>query len=312
MSTCWRNAMFRFHKTTLAAMILAGSGLGVASLPAAAAPPAHFSSNHSLAPRVDDFDVQAVNRLRPGTPLRFTVQGTPGARTIVSIDGTQRSLLMTETSPGVYQGTYVVSRGDRIPDNARVTARLQRGDHVSTARLAEALENDRPMAASRMPEISRVTVTDEDRRGRGWMRFTVMGTPGAQATVQFTTDQAYNLELEEIDAGEYSALYRLPPGMALDTDTPLQARLQLGQRVASSSVANAYDNLSDRAMARGCRECGVVESVQRIQRGRGDADFEVVVRTRQGRQVVTYEGLPPFRVGDEVRVVGNTLERRQS
>ena len=305
--------MRQLKTTTLAALILAGGATGLTALPAAAAPPAHYTANSNYAPRIDDFDVQSVNRVRPGTPLRFTLEGTPGARALVSIDGTRRSLVLTETSAGVYSGTYVVSRNDRIPVNARVTARLQRGDHVGTAQLAEALQRDWAVAAApRAPEIAQVRVSDEDRRGRGWMRFTVTGTPGAQATVEFTTDQRYTLALNEVRPGEYTALYRLDRGMSLDTDHPLQARLRMGERVATTTARDAWDSLSDRALARnGDRDFGVVESVHRIERAYGDSDYEVIVRTEEGqRQVITYEGLPPFRVGDEVRVVGNTLERR--
>jgi len=306
--------MLRLRTTTIAALALAGA-TGLTALPAAAVPPAHYSANSNYAPRIDDFDVQSVNRVRPGTPLRFTLEGTPGARALVSIDGTRRTLVLTETSPGIYSGTYVVSRNDRIPVNARVTARLQRGDHVGTAQLAEALQRDWSVAtAPRAPEIAQVRVSDEDRRGRGWMRFTVTGTPGAQATVEFTTDQRYTLALNEVRPGEYTALYRLERGMALDTERPLQARLRIGERVATSSAPNAWDALSDRALARlgGVdRDFGIVESVHRVDRGYGNSDYEVVVRTEEGeRQVISYEGLPPFRVGDEVRVVGNTLERR--
>jgi hypothetical protein len=305
--------MLRFKTTTIAALALAGGAAGLTTLPAQALPPAQYTANSSNAPRIDDFDVQAVNRVRPGTPLRFTLEGTPGSRALVSIDGTRRSLVLSETSPGVYSGTYVVSSADRIPVNARVTARLQRGNNVGTAQLAEALQRDWSVAtAPRAPEIANVSVSDEDRRGRGWMRFTVNGTPGAQATVEFTTDQRYTLALNEVRPGEYTALYRLERGMALDTERPLQARLRIGERVATSSAPNAWDALSDRALARNDnRDFGIVESVHRIERAYGDSDYEVVVRTDEGqRQVITYEGLPPFRVGDEVRVVGNTLERR--
>jgi hypothetical protein len=307
--------MLRSRTTTIAALALAGGAASLTTLPAGAVPPSNYSANSSYAPRIDDFDVQEVNRVRPGTPLRFTIEGTPGARALVSIDGTRRSLVLTETSAGVYSGTYVVSSADRIPVNARVTARLQRGNNVGTAQLAEALQRDWSTAAApapRAPEIAQVRVSDEDRRGRGWMRFTVTGTPGAQATVEFTTDQRYTLALNEVRPGEYTALYRLDRGMSLDTERPLQARLRIGERVATSTAPNAWDSLSDRALARnGDRDFGVVESVHRIERAYGDSDYEVVVRTEEGqRQVITYEGLPPFRVGDEVRVVGNTLERR--
>ena len=307
--------MLRFKTTTLAALAIVGGAAGLTTVPAQALPPANYSANSSYAPRITDFDVQAVNRVRPGTPLRFTLEGTPGSRALVSIDGTRRSVVLTETSAGVYSGTYVVSRADRIPVNARVTARLERGNNVGTAVLAEGLQRDWSTAtAPRAPEIANVRVSDEDRRGRGWMRFTVNGTPGAQASVEFTTDQRYTLALNEVRPGEYTALYRLDRGMALDTEHPLQARLRIGERVTTSTAANAWDALSDRALARNGqvdREFGIVESVHRIQRGNGDSDYEVIVRTEEGqRQVVTYEGLPPFRVGDEVRVVGNTLERR--
>lgn len=299
------------RSTTLAAIMLAGSSLGLATVPAGAAAPASYASNHELAPRVSDFDVRSVRRVQPGTPLRFTLEGTPGARASVSIDGTQRTLQLAETGPGIYQGTYVVSVRDRITPDSRVTAHLQRGDMVGTALLAEPLQRDWSMASVTRPQITQVRVGEEDRNGRTWLRYTVYGTAGAQASVQIEGDRPRSLALDEVRPGEYTALYRLRPGVSLDVDRPLVARLRVGDRVTTSSVARAYDQLSPATLASAwCDDCGVVEAVHRIDRGYGSSDYEVIVRTSEGRQVVTYDGPPPVTVGDAVRVLGNTLERR--
>jgi outer membrane lipoprotein SlyB len=89
--------------------------------------------------RVDAFDVEQVSQLAVGTPLNFSLFGTPGARATLRIEGAERRLALHEGQAGVYEGTYVIAANDRITPTSRVTADLRLADQVATAVLDEPL-----------------------------------------------------------------------------------------------------------------------------------------------------------------------------
>jgi outer membrane lipoprotein SlyB len=222
--------------------------------------------------RVTGFDVEQVDRVEPGAELNFTVWGTAGATVLVQIDGGRRSVQLDETTPGRYQGSYIVSRSDRIGPESRVHANLRRDNRVATAILGEALQTgwagQNDGAAAQAPAIESVAVARESGRGRTeTLRYTVRGTPGGQASVQLQGSQARNIVLDEVRPGEYSGSYALPQGAWVDTEQPLVAQLRVGNRTARTSRANAYDgvNVSARRGASQCRDCGVVQSVNAVE-----------------------------------------------
>jgi len=321
------------------------------------------SRNAPAVLRVTGFDVEQVDRLEPGAELNFTVWGTPGAVVLLQIDGSRRTLRLDEMTPGRYQGSYIVSRSDRIGPESRVHANLRRDNRVTTALLGEALQTGWPMPGEQalVPEIQSAAVMREPGRGRTEaLRYTVRGTPGGQASVQLQGSQSTNVVLDEVRPGEYSGTYVLPQGAWVDTEQPLVAQLRLGNRTARSSVANAYDNVNFTARrANVCHDCATVQAVNAVtvdgdgrvlgtvaggvlgavvgsQFGKGDGrtaagvagavggallgreiqrrqgqrtQYEVVVRMNDGLQrTVVYADPPPWRVGEGVRVVGDTLE----
>ena len=89
--------------------------------------------------RVDAFDVEQVSQLSVGTPLNFSLFGTPGARATLRIEGAERRLPLHEGQAGVYEGTYVIAPNDHITPTSRVTADLRLADQVATAVLDEPL-----------------------------------------------------------------------------------------------------------------------------------------------------------------------------
>lgn len=351
----------RFSAAALACALVAGSPFGVAVSQAQTT-----SRTAAAAPRVTGFDVEAVDRVEPGTELNFTVWGTPGAVVLLQIDGAKRTVRLDEMSAGRYQGSYVVSRSDRIGPESRVHANLRRDNRVATAVLGEALQADWPAqaAAAAVPEIQSVGVTREPRRGpTETLRYTLRGTPGGQASVQLQGNPARNLVLDEVRPGEYSGSYTLAQGDWLDTEQPLLAQLRLGNRTAQSNVSNAYAGVELRARRgdgfSGCADCATVQAVNEVvvdgegrvlgtvaggvlgavvgsQFGKGDGrtaagvagavggallgreiqkrqgqrkQYEVVVRMNDGQQrSVVYADAPSWRVGDRVRLVGETLE----
>ena len=314
--------------------------------------------------RVTGFDVEQVDRLEPGAELNFTVWGTPGATVLLQIDGSRRQARLDEVSPGRYQGSYIVSRSDRIGPDSRVNANLRYGNRVATAQLGEALQVGWPLPGEALaPEIQSVGVVREPGRGRTEaLRYTVRGTPGGQASVQLQGSQYRNVVLDEVRPGEYSGVYVLPQGDWVDTQQPLVAQLRIGNRTSQSRVNDAYAGVDLRARRSGpdgCRDCATVLAVNEVvvdgegkvlgtvaggvlgavvgsQFGKGDGrtaagvagavggallgreiqrrnnqrtQYEVVVRQNDGLQrSVVYAEPPNFRVGDRVRVVGETLE----
>ena len=88
---------------------------------------------------VENVDVEQVASLASGVPLRFTVFGTPRSLATLRIDGAGQGLELTETEPGIYEGTYVIDARDSIRANSRVTASLQRDGRVAYATLDEPL-----------------------------------------------------------------------------------------------------------------------------------------------------------------------------
>lgn len=97
------------------------------------------AAQSSAVPRVEGFDVEEVSRLAPGTTLRFTVSGTPGAVATLRIEGAQRTVALAEVEPGLYEAAYVLDAFDRIAPDARVTADLRLGHRTASAELEEPL-----------------------------------------------------------------------------------------------------------------------------------------------------------------------------
>lgn len=69
----------------------------------------------ALSVEVTSFTTDAARPLRAGETLTATLAGTPGGKATFSIPGVAEDLPMRETSPGVYSGTYTVTRGTNAP-----------------------------------------------------------------------------------------------------------------------------------------------------------------------------------------------------
>jgi outer membrane lipoprotein SlyB len=62
--------------------------------------------------RIDEFVVNSADRLRPGDEMSFTLRGTPRGQASVAVQGLPQRVALRESSPGVYQGSYVLRRND--------------------------------------------------------------------------------------------------------------------------------------------------------------------------------------------------------
>jgi hypothetical protein len=100
--------------------------------------PGTTQTNQSLF--IDRFTVQPVQQLEPGEDLRFTLVGTPNAKATFSIEGITYNQPMQETTPGTYQGQYVIRRQDDFSaTGVNVTASLQANNQIARAKLGQNL-----------------------------------------------------------------------------------------------------------------------------------------------------------------------------
>ncbi|HEY0858655.1 MAG TPA: glycine zipper 2TM domain-containing protein [Albitalea sp.] len=60
------------------------------------------------------FTVSAPDRIRPGDELNFALTGAPGGQARVAVEGVPRRIALTEVRQGVYEGSYVVRRKDKL------------------------------------------------------------------------------------------------------------------------------------------------------------------------------------------------------
>ncbi len=221
-------------------------------------------------PRITGFDVEQVSELTPGTELNFTVWGTPRAQGALQIDGARRAVVLTEVSPGVYQGAYIISQRDRLAGNARVSANLRSGNQVGTATLDENLQSEpqRPVAAAATtPQIERFDVRHEGSARNGeQLRFTLRGTPGGRASVRLVGAQE-RFRLTEERPGDYVGTYAVRPTDRLDANAPVVAHLRVGELTATSTLERGLDanRLVNLPGATACLECATVTAVNRVE-----------------------------------------------
>jgi hypothetical protein len=103
--------------------------------------------------RIERFQADALDRIEPGTEIRFTVMGAPGATAFVDLPGVPNNVALREVRPGQYEGSYVVRRRDTLDPNGRVVATLRMGDRAVAMNLAQPLV----AADNRPPAITRLT-----------------------------------------------------------------------------------------------------------------------------------------------------------
>jgi hypothetical protein len=120
-------------------------------------------SNVAAAPqlRIERFDIAPVDRLVPGTELRFSLDGMPGAVATVALPGVRERVRMREVQPGHYEGSYTIRRADNMDFAGKIVATLREGDRAVTAALAQPLLS----AVQRPGPIVTGDFRDRDRRG---------------------------------------------------------------------------------------------------------------------------------------------------
>ncbi len=216
-------------------------------------------------PHIDNFGVEQVTALDPGTELQFTLQGTPTARASLRITGVPRTILLKETDRGYYEGTYTIRKQDRIPSNAAVVATLSQGKRRAIGRL-----NQRLMLASAQPvqppsaqpasvaaptpvSIDRFTADQIERYEPGTdLKFTLNGTPHGRASFTIA-GVVTNRAMDEVRAGVYEGSYTIrrqdkfsPSSQVTGTlqANGQTARAQLDQRLVNDNEPPNVSNVS--------------------------------------------------------------------
>ena len=108
---------------------------------------------YGAGPRIDRFDVgDPPANLVPGEDLNLIMSGTPGGTASATIAGVRGKVLMTEIRSGVYEGTHIINRRDRIVASSVVTGHLRVGERETNAVLGQSL-----VAAAGQPARARQT-----------------------------------------------------------------------------------------------------------------------------------------------------------
>ena len=159
--------------------------------------------------RIERFQATGLERVEPGTELKFMIDGMPGAVASVDLPGVANNVQLREVRPGHYEGSYTIRRADNLNASAPLVATLRAGDRVVTANLAPpaaGADNRPPVIANLSPRegdtvnAAGPTVVSgnfEDRGGSGVdpasVRILLSGrnvTPEAQVTPQSFTFRA--------------------------------------------------------------------------------------------------------------------------
>jgi outer membrane lipoprotein SlyB len=309
--------------TAMVAMVpLCSITLAVA--PAQAQP---YSRDSNAGPVIRGFNVDEVRRIVPGAELNFDVYGTPGGTAMLRIDGATRNLQLTETDPGVYQGTYTVGTRDRISASSAVTANLRVGNRVTSDVLAESLlrggmRHDAPRRGELavIPKVNRFEVQGSDDLGAGnELDFTVRGTPNAKVSLAISGARGVFF-LPEVRPGEYSGTYTIRRSDRIAPNSAVTATIVANGRSTTSTLgrpllAGSADPRPAPRVAQYCANCATVEQVNVIEvSGSGNYLGTIggaVVGGLLGSQVGSGNGRTAAQVAGAVggAVVGNNIER---
>lgn len=175
------------YKNPRAYLSLALASLALASACASAAPgyygadaPLRITTRYSdSAGNLSDFKVDQPDTYATGRRLAFTVTGEARSRVSVQMQspaGMNKTIALTETSRGVYEGAYTIRSTDNF-SNPTFRAQLTRGRDVSTAvatveqrgegygyaRREREMERQREMDMMRQRELARSNAYSQTR-----------------------------------------------------------------------------------------------------------------------------------------------------
>ena len=189
--------------------------LAAAAPPVAAAQPARPAAP---APVIARFRATPIDKIEPGAELKFSLEGTPGARVSLAIENVATGLPMRESSPGHYEGSYTIRRLDRLYAGMPIVATLEANGQAVRSNLGRGsmlVDAQPPTIRNLHPKEGEVVVpsgpvsvsgTFDDRGGLGVdpssVKIIVAGrdvTPSATITKDFFTYRS------ELAPGRYAA-----------------------------------------------------------------------------------------------------------
>jgi outer membrane lipoprotein SlyB len=287
---------------------------------------AQSSASSAAAPRIDGFDVQPVQQATPGRELLFTLYGSPGGSAAVRIEGATGGLVLAETEPGVYEGTYTIRTRDKITVASTATANLRLGNRVASALLDERLvgrptaKRAAPASAS-APRIDRFDVDPPARLATGeYLVLTMTGTPGGTASAKIAGVRG-KVVMDEIRNGVYEGKHTILNRDRIAANSQVTGTLSArGQErtvlLGQSLVSGPGYQSSTRQAARVCVNCGVVEAVNPIEvKGEGSYLGKIaggLAGVLLGSQVGDGRGTTVAQVAGAVggAIAGNEIEKR--
>ena len=206
-----------------------------------------------FAPEISSFQINVSEQPVPGSDIDFTLEGTPKGQASVRISGISKTIALREVEPGVYEGTYTLSRRDTLSakPSARATLRVRNASVAATQTLAA---SPAPVAAAPPPAparaappapaagplaIERFIVTPVARIEPGAeLRFTAFGPPGARAT--FTIEGVVqNVAMPEVRPGRYEGAYTIRRNDNFPPSLNITAALEANGQVARSRLNQA-------------------------------------------------------------------------
>lgn len=248
--------------------------------------PLPFAANQAYAqqtaysvgvPRIDGFDVESVRRAAPGNELAFTLYGSPGGTAAVQIAGATGGVVLAETEPGVYEGSYTIRMRDKITAQSMATANLRLGNRVVSAILDEPLigkaNAKRPVPsgyAAGAPKVDRFDVDPPARLVAGEELILMMaGTPGGAASARIAGVKG-KIVLNEVRPGVYEGSYTIKNRDRIAANSAVTGSLRLDGRetkvvFAHPLVTGEQRQSSLRPAHRICLDCGVVEAINVIE-----------------------------------------------
>ncbi|MDP3247782.1 MAG: Ig-like domain-containing protein [Polaromonas sp.] len=195
-------------------------------------------------PELRSMQVGADDGLSAGSQLDFTIEGTPRGQASVSVRGIPRTIVLKETSRGVYEGSYTIRRKDRVAENSpiRATLRLRNRTTAANYSFPAGIANasvptapPAPVAAAGL-KIDRFTVAPVDKIEPGAeLRFTLNGAPGG--TAEFDIPGVINnVAMREVRPGVYEGAYTIRRLDNLAPSRPVVATLRIGDRAVTSTL----------------------------------------------------------------------------